>query len=84
MTHFNIQVMENHEIESFVVNFKNLLLNDEKIEKNTEFKKLESWDSLFILELIMMIDEKYQKKVNPTMILNSSTIFDLFINIQAI
>jgi acyl carrier protein len=50
---------------------------EEIINKNTVFKKLNSWDSLFILELIMMIDEKYNIKIETDIILNSNTIEDL-------
>ena len=69
--------MESNNLDNFVSNFKNLLMEEEVINKNTIFKKLNSWDSLFILELIMMIDEKYNIKIETDVILNSNTIEDL-------
>jgi acyl carrier protein len=69
--------MESNNIDNFVSNFKKLLMEEEIINKNTVFKKLNSWDSLFILELIMMIDEKYNIKIETDIILNSNTIEDL-------
>jgi acyl carrier protein len=69
--------MESNNLDNFVSNFKNLLMEEEIINKNTIFKKLNSWDSLFILELIMMIDEKYNIKIETDVILNSNTIEDL-------
>ena len=69
--------MESNNLDNFVSNFKNLLMDEEVINKNTIFKKLNSWDSLFILELIMMIDEKYNIKIETDVILNSNTIEDL-------
>ena len=48
--------MEKITFDKFVINFKVLLLEDELIKEDTIFKKLKSWDSLFVLELIMMID----------------------------
>ncbi len=76
--------METNELEIFIENFKSLLLSDENVNSKTDFKQLESWDSLFILELIMMIDEKYEKKITPTTILDSTTINDLFNEIKSI
>ena len=69
--------MESNNLDNFVSNIKNLLMEEEVINKNTIFKKLNSWDSLFILELIMMIDEKYNIKIETDVILNSNTIEDL-------
>jgi acyl carrier protein len=69
--------MESNNLDNFISNFKKLLMEEEIINKNTIFKKLNSWDSLFILELIIMIDEKYNIKIETDVILNSNTIEDL-------
>lgn len=70
--------MEKITFDNFVINFKFLLLEDELIKEDTIFKKLKSWDSLFVLELIMMIDEKYNIKIPPEIINSSNTISELY------
>ena len=70
--------MEKITFDNFVINFKFLLLEDELIKEDTIFKKLKSWDSLFVLELIMMIDEKYNIKISPEIINSSNTISELY------
>jgi acyl carrier protein len=70
--------MEKITFDNFVINFKFLLLEDELIKEDTNFKKLKSWDSLFVLELIMMIDEKYNIKIPPEIINSSNTVSELY------
>ena len=70
--------MEKITFDNFVINFKVLLLEDELIKEDTIFKKLKSWDSLFVLELIMMIDEKYNIKIPPEIINSSNTLSELY------
>ena len=70
--------MEKITFDDFVTNFKFLLLEDELIKEDTFFKKLKSWDSLFVLELIMMIDEKYNIKIPPEIINSSNTVLELY------
>lgn len=70
--------MEKITFDNFVINFKVLLLEDELIKEDTIFKKLKSWDSLFVLELIMMIDEKYNIKIPPEIINSSNTVSELY------
>ena len=70
--------MEKITFDNFVINFKFLLLEDELIKEDTIFKKLKSWDSLFVLELIMMIDEKYNIKIPPEIINSSNTVSELY------
>jgi acyl carrier protein len=69
--------MDNN-LDNFIINFKSLLNDDAIATRNTNFKKLDSWDSLFILEMIMMIDDKYNKKITTDVILNADTIEDLY------
>ena len=52
--------------------------NEDLITYDTIFKKLKSWDSLFVLELIMMIDEKYNIKIPPEIINSSNTVSELY------
>jgi len=70
--------MEKITFDDFIINFKVLLLEDELIKEDTFFKKLKSWDSLFVLELIMMIDEKYNIKIPPEIINGSNTVSELY------
>jgi acyl carrier protein len=73
--------MEKITYDNFVINFKILLSEDELIKEDTIFKKLKSWDSLFVLELIMMIDEKYNIKIPPEIINSSNTVSDLYVKV---
>ncbi len=76
--------MEKITLENFIQNFKLLLIQEENILELTEFKKLKSWDSLFMLELIMMFDEKYNLKITADLINDSITIIDLYNKIKEI
>lgn len=45
---------------------------------NTEFKKLEEWNSLTALSIISMIDDQYDKTITGADLRGSKTLEDLF------
>lgn len=48
-----------------------------EIQADTEFRKLEEWDSMVALMVIAMIDEEYNVKITGEDIRSSNTISDL-------
>lgn len=71
-------------IELFISSFEELFdeLIDGPITTETDFKKLDDWDSLMALSLIAMVDELYGLKLNGDDIRQSNTIADLFLLIS--
>jgi acyl carrier protein len=62
---------------------KNFAAQFEETDSNeflpeTEFKKLEEWNSMVALSIIAMADEQYQYKLRGDDIRSSQTIKDLF------
>ena len=72
-------------MNEFITNFYEILDDTEvdEINKKTDFKNLDEWDSMTTLMLIAMVDEKYEKQINGADIKESSTLEDLHIRIQA-
>ncbi|MFT4645279.1 MAG: acyl carrier protein [Planctomycetota bacterium] len=72
-------------MNEFITNFYEILDDTEAVEinKKTDFKNLDEWDSMTTLMLIAMVDEKYEKQINGADIKESSTLADLHIRIQA-
>jgi acyl carrier protein len=50
----------------------------ESFKPETEFKKLDEWDSLAVLSIISMIDEKYGKFITGAELRSLSTIKDVY------
>ena len=71
-------------MNEFITNFYEILDDTEAVEinKKTDFKNLDEWDSMTTLMLIAMVDEKYEKQINGADIKESSTLEDLYIRIQ--
>jgi acyl carrier protein len=71
-------------IELFISSFEELFdeLIDGPITTETDFKKLDDWDSLMALSLIAIVDELYGLKLNGDDIRQSNTIADLFLLIS--
>lgn len=66
-------------IENFLCDFSEAI----EIEPNllcsqTEFKKLEVWDSMNALNIIAMVDVKYEKTIGGNEIEKSVTLSDLW------
>ena len=72
-------------MEDFLINFYEILEDTEKheINKNTDFKNLDDWDSMTALMLIAMVDEKYEKQINGKDIDETITLEHLYLRIQS-
>ena len=71
------------ELNQFIDNFKAQLENEVTITADTEFRKLEEWDSLIALSLIAMVDDEYNTKLTGDDIRSSNTVSDLFEKVKA-
>ncbi len=71
-------------MEQFLENFYELLEETDRslISINTEFKKLDEWNSMTALMLIAMFDEKYGVKLNGNNLNTANTLTDLYQFIQ--
>lgn len=63
-------------IENFAAEFDETPA--EAFAPNTEFKKLEEWNSLTALSIISMIDDQYDKTITGADLRGSKTLEDLF------
>jgi acyl carrier protein len=72
-------------MNEFITNFYEILDDTEvnEINKKTDFKNLDEWDSMTTLMLIAMVDEKYERQINSADIKGSITLEDLHTRIQA-
>tara|TARA_B110000238_G_scaffold198670_1_gene243886 strand:+ start:598 stop:819 length:222 start_codon:yes stop_codon:yes gene_type:complete len=72
-------------MNEFITNFYEILDDTEvdEINKKTDFKNLDEWDSMTTLMLIAMVDEKYERQINGADIKESITLEDLHTRIQA-
>ena len=72
-------------MNEFITNFYEILDDTEvdAINKKTDFKNLDEWDSMTTLMLIAMVDEKYEKQINGTDIKESLTLKDLYDRIES-
>lgn len=67
-------------LDEFIENFANQFDDTDasEITAVTEFKALDEWSSLIVLNVIAMIDEEYDVAIKGDDIRNSKTIEDLF------
>jgi acyl carrier protein len=72
-------------MEEFIANFYGILDDTEKheINKETDFKNLDEWDSMTTLMLIAMVNENYGKQIKDADLKESLTIESLFMRIQS-
>lgn len=68
------------EINEFVRDFEMQMddLTPGSLTSSTEFKRLDSWDSMNVLVVIAMVDKKYNKQLNTRDFEQSDTLEDLF------
>jgi len=68
------------DIINFIENFTSQLdvQPEQPIQSDTNFRELESWDSLTALSIIAMVDDEYGVTINGEDIRKSNTISDLF------
>lgn len=50
----------------------------EQFRQDTDYKKLDEWDSLTALSIIAMIDDEFEIEISGADLRNSQTINDLF------
>jgi acyl carrier protein len=65
-------------LSTFIYNFQNQLEDQQKIQADTEFKKLSSWDSMTSLLVITMIDDEYGVGVSGDDIRKVETVEELY------
>ena len=66
-------------MHDFVLNFADAIEVDSgRITPETVFKDIDSWDSMAVLNIIAMVDDKYQKTIGGDEIENSVTVADLW------
>ena len=69
------------EINDFIENLNSYVFDDFEgleLKEETDFKQLEEWDSMGLMLLIGMYDQKYNKSVSGEQINSCVTIKDLF------
>lgn len=73
-------------MEEFIKNFYEILddVEIDSIDKDTDYKSLEDWDSMTKLMLIAMVHEKYEKQITGNDINQSITLEHLHLRIQSI
>ena len=64
--------------QQFLNDFKKILLEEENITLKSNFKQLKSYDSLFVLEIIQLFDEKYGINLDISIINKSNSLQDLY------
>ena len=70
-------------VQEFVQNFADAIEVDTSfIGPETIFKDIDSWDSMAVLNIIAMVDDKYQKSIGGDEIEQSVTIADLWGKIE--
>jgi acyl carrier protein len=70
-------------VQDFVQNFAEAIEVDvASLAPETIFKDIDSWDSMAVLNIIAMVDDKYQKTIGGDEIEKSSTISDLWGKIE--
>lgn len=52
------------------------------LNENSDFKAHPEWDSLAALSAMVMIEDKYKKVIDPSVLKNSKTIRELIANIE--
>jgi acyl carrier protein len=72
-------------MDEFITNFYDILDETEKheIDKDTDFKNLDEWDSMTTLMLIAMVNENYGKQIKDVDLKESLTLESLFMRIQS-
>lgn len=70
-------------LQNFVQDFAEAIEVDvASITPETKFKDIDSWDSMAVLNIIAMVDDKYQKTIGGDEIEKSTTIAELWEKIE--
>jgi acyl carrier protein len=67
-------------VEDFIKNFEESIdgVTSGEIKATTEFRKLDCWDSLAVLSLLVMIDRTYHKQLDADALRACVTINDIY------
>jgi acyl carrier protein len=65
-------------LSKFISNFQSQFDELQKLNEDTNFKKLKSWDSMTALLVITMIDDEYNVSIGGDDIRKADTILDLY------
>ena len=68
------------DIKNFISKFAEMLeIEDvDSLTPETEFRDLDEWSSISVMEFIVLADTEYGKQVNDTALKSCSTIQDLY------
>ncbi len=70
-------------LNEFILALEEILdLSEGSLTENTDFKLHPEWDSLAALSTLVMIEDKYKKVIDPSILANSNTIGELIANIE--
>lgn len=74
------------ELKDFIENFAQQFDDTDasKFTADAKFKEFEEWSSLIALSIIAMVDDEYGKSIKGDVIRNSTTIKDLFDQINTL
>lgn len=72
------------ELDVFILNFSQQFeeTNSSLFSKDTEFKNLNEWDSLIVLNIIAMVDEEYGVSLRGNELNSAKTINDLYLIVK--
>jgi acyl carrier protein len=72
-------------VDDFVRNFENAVEGVEpgSLQPETEFTKLEEWDSLAALSVLAMVDAEYETEITGNELRKCKTLQDLFNVVQS-
>jgi len=68
-------------MEQFILNLQTFVFDefeDLVLKENTKFQELDEWDSMGLMLLIGMYDQKYGKSITGELINSCGTISDLY------
>ena len=68
-------------MEQFILHLKSFVFDDFEdlvLNENTRFQELDEWDSMGLMLLIGMYDQKYAKSISGELINSCTTIGDLY------
>jgi acyl carrier protein len=63
--------------QDFLIKLQDELEEDQTLELTTNFKSLESYDSLALLTIIAFVDENFNKKIDAKSFKDLNTVSDL-------
>ena len=65
-------------IKEFIEKFAEVIYTEETLTPDTTFSDLDEWNSMAVVQLVVMIDEEYGKSVSPIEIRKCNTLKDIY------